>query len=244
MFKTVIWMGSLAVYLLGVMPRLLYVRHLRKKGMTKEHTEATNKTVYKCADRFIRLCGVDLSVEGRGNIPENEAVIFTPNHQSIFDIPVMFVTLDKPHGMVSKIQADKIPAIRLWMRELHCVFMDRDNPRKALEALNAAADNLKNGFSMVIFPEGTRSKSGDIGEFKSGAFRMAKKSGAKIVPVLIDGTRLIYEANGNRIKPSGVTVKILEPIDYKSLSKEEKDNIDSLVRQRIIDAKSNYAALS
>lgn len=228
-------MGGLACYLIGVMPKLLYLKYLRSKGKLEKHDEIVLKTVYNCAERFMRIGKVNIIVNGKENIPKDEAVIFAPNHQSIFDIPVMFVSLDKPHGMVAKIQSEKIPGISSWMRQLNCVFMDRDNPRKAVEALNKAAENIENGHSMVIFPEGTRSKDGKIAEFKGGAFRIAKKSGAKIVPVCIDGTRDVYENNGNRVVPGTVYVDILEPIDYSSLSKEEAKFVGDTVRQKIVD---------
>ncbi|PHE54497.1 lysophospholipid acyltransferase family protein, partial [Bacillus pseudomycoides] len=114
-----------------------------------------------------------------------------------------------------------------------CVFMDRSNRRQSLQAIKDGIELLKNGHSIVIFPEGTRSKGREMGEFKAGSFHLAVKAGVAILPVTVDGTYKMFEANGNRMKPAHATVTISKPItpeqyasmDIKELTQYTKDII-------------------
>lgn len=118
---------------------------------------------------------------------------------------------------------------------LHCVFLDREDPRKAMRALNEATENLKKGYSVSIFPEGTRNKGqeGTVQEFKSGAFRIASKAKVPVVPVAISGTRAIFEDNHMLMHPSHVVVRILPPIETAELSREELKTLPEEVREVI-----------
>ena len=175
--------------------------------------------------------------EGKENIPDYPCV-YVANHQSNFDIPLMLTCLDKPNGLIAKVELKKLPLIRDWMELLDCVFIDRNNAKQSVSALNAAADNLvTNGVSFVIFPEGTRSKGDTVGEFKSGAFKIATKSKATIVPVVIDGSYKVMEQNNMWIKPANVTVKILPPIKTSDMTREETKGLTEQVRNLIIENK-------
>jgi len=99
--------------------------------------------------------------------------------------------------------------------------------------MNEAVENVKNGHSMFIFPEGTRSKNGEIGEFKKGSMRLAVKSEAPIVPITIEGARKIFEENNCRFRAAEVTLTIGKPISTKGLTKEEQDNLAGYVREVI-----------
>ena len=85
-------------------------------------------------------------------------MVFVANHQGYFDIPLMLTQLDKPNPLVAKKEIQKIPMIRGWMEQLHCVFLDRDDPRQSMECLRQAQELLGQGYSVVIFPEGTRKR--------------------------------------------------------------------------------------
>lgn len=135
----------------------------------------------------------------------------------------MLTQLDAPHGLVAKKEIAGLPLVRGWMRLLHCVFLDREDPRKAMAALNEAIENLKKGYSIAIFPEGTRNKGeeGTLQEFKGGAFRIATKAKAPVVPVAITGSRDIMENNHMWMHPAHVTIRILPPIETEGLTREE-----------------------
>ena len=116
---------------------------------------------------------------------------------------------------------------------MNCVFMDRSNIRKSAEAIVEGVNIIKSGYSLVIFPEGTRSKSNLIGEFKAGSFKLATKSKAPIVPVSIKDSYKLMEANGNKIKPADVEIHIHPAIETKNLTKEEMEALPEKVKSII-----------
>ena len=119
--------------------------------------------------------------------------------------------------------------------------MERGNPTQSVAALKEAAGLLRQGYSMVIFPEGTRSRGDQVGPFKTGAFRVASMTGTPIVPLCIDGSYRVMEAHGFWIHPAKVRIKLLPPVQTKGLSREEIHALDERVRQIIVDEKSAWA---
>ena len=134
-----------------------------------------------------------------------------------------------PKGFIAKKELEKWPMISTWMKYINCIFMDRSNLRKSAEAIVMGTKLLKNGYSMVIFPEGTRSKGGPIKDFKAGSFKLATKSGSLIVPVTINGTYKLLEANNNRIKGADIELVIHPAIDPQKLDKKELDTLNETV---------------
>ena len=146
--------------------------------------------------------------------------------------------LEKPHGILAKEELEKIPLLNRWMKLLGCVFVQRDDVRASVRALNDATAIVEGGRSFVIFPEGTRYKGeeGGAGEFKAGAFRIAVKTSAPVVPVAVTGARALFEANGNRCRPGSVRIKIMSPIQTAGMSKAEQKQLPDAVRQSILAA--------
>ena len=185
---------------------------------------------------ILKLTGVSLSVEGLDNIPKDTPCVFVGNHRSYYDIPLLLVALDKPHGILAKEELEKIPLLNRWMKLLGCVFVQRDDVRASVRALNDATAIVQSGKSFVIFPEGTRYKGeeGGAGEFKNGAFRIAIKTGAPVVPVAMTGARALFESGGNRCHPGSVRIRILPPIRTAGMSKAEQKQLPDAVRQTIL----------
>lgn len=216
---------------------MLHARYLEKSGRFDDFRSLVNSNVSRWMGAMLRLAGVTVAVTGRENIPEAPCV-FVSNHQGNFDIPLLLRHLDSPHGVVAKAELHRVPFIRVWMRYLGCVFIDRQNPRQSVTALNEAGRNVQNGRSMIVFPEGTRSRGDNVGEFKSGGFKVAFKVGAPIVPVCIDGSYKVMEANRMLIKPARVNIHILPQIDTLGLSKDELNCICKQVRSLIVEEKA------
>jgi len=186
--------------------------------------------------QILKICKVELSVDGLDRIPEKEAVLFIGNHRSYFDIVVAYSILPRPTGFISKKEIAKIPNIELWMRELHCLFLDRENLKQNLQVIIEAIKQVKAGISMWIYPEGTRTRGEselDLGEFKAGSFKIAEKSGCKIVPVAMINTRRIMEEDFPRLHSAKVYVQFGKPIDLAELSEEDRKNIAEYTRERI-----------
>lgn len=211
----------------------LKINSLTKKGDLQKRDYYIHKITTRWAKFVMKLAGAKITFIGEENIPKNQTVLFVANHQSNFDIPLLMSSINVPKGFIAKKELEKLPMISTWMRYIKCIFMDRSNLRKSAEAIVEGTKLLRGGYSMVIFPEGTRSKGAPIGDFKAGSFKLATKSKCPIVPVTIDGTYKLLEANNNWIKAADIRLVIHPPIDVTSLSKEESDNIHNIVRSII-----------
>jgi 1-acyl-sn-glycerol-3-phosphate acyltransferase len=233
MFRTIIWFIYFWLYLIVAQPKLYSVKQLAKMGKTVEHDRLVNQTVRKWARSLVKLAGVTVEIKGEENIPSEGPVLFVSNHQGNFDIPIFLGYIDKPKAFIAKIELQKFPLIRTWMTHMKCVFIDRSDIRQSLKAINQAANNLKEGYSMVIFPEGTRSRGETLGEFKPGSLKLALKAGVPIVPITIRGSYRIMEQNGIIIKPAQVKVFISNPIYTDRLNKKQAAELPEKVREII-----------
>lgn len=233
MFRTILWFSYFGLSLLAVQPTLLKVKHLDNRGETLEHDRITAQTARRWALSLLKPAGVTVSVTGQEKIPGQSPVLFVSNHQGNFDIPILLGHIDQPKAFIAKIELLKLPMIRTWMKHMKCVFMDRSDVRQSLKVINQAADYLKAGYSMVIFPEGTRSKGENLGEFKAGSLKLALKAGVPIVPIAIDGSYRIMEQNGFRIRPAHVNITIFDPIFTEGLSKEAAAELPEKVKNII-----------
>lgn len=233
MLRTIGWFIYFWLYLIIIQPTLLRVNRLEGMGKIAEHDQLTYQTAKKWAHSLVKLAGVSVVTKGEENIPSEGPVLFVSNHQGNFDIPLLIGYIDKPKAFIAKIELLKLPLIRTWMTHLKCVFMDRSDIRQSLKVINQAADHLKEGYSMVIFPEGTRSKGDKLGEFKPGSLKLALKAGVPIVPIVIRGSYKIMEQNGFIIKPTHVEITIFEAIPTTGLTKEQVSELPERVRKTI-----------
>lgn len=212
--RTLLFQGYLWGYILGKVNQTFTINKLNKLGKMKEKLELINKFVLKCTKKLVKISGADVTVTGTENVPIDEPVLYVGNHQSNMDIPLLYSTAPQTMAFVTKKEMENIPLLGYWMKERGCVFIDRNNARSSLKAINQAIENLKSGHSMAIFPEGTRSKGPQIGDFKSGSLRIAIKSGVKVIPVSIKDSYKLIGKNGKNT-PATVSVHYSEPIDSK-----------------------------
>lgn len=234
MFKTIIWYAYFFLSIPLTIPTLLKVKKLTKEGKIEERDALVHKFTSNWARKLLKIIDVKVNVHGIENLPKDKNVLFIGNHQGNFDIPIYMSYIDIPKGFVAKIELTKMAGIKTWMEYMNCIFMDRSSIRKAGEAIVAGIKSLKNGNSLVIFPEGTRSRGDKMGEFKAGSFKLATKSKVPIVPVTIDGSYKIMEANSNKhLKSATVELYIHPMIETANLSKEEQDNLPEKVKNII-----------
>ncbi|MBP1759616.1 MAG: 1-acyl-sn-glycerol-3-phosphate acyltransferase [Firmicutes bacterium] len=237
MVRTILWFIYFWLYLIAIQPKLMRLKRFAEMGKTVEHDQLVNQTGKEWAHSLVKFAGVTVETKGEEKIPSEGAVLFVSNHQGNFDIPILLGYINKPKAFIAKIELQKLPLISTWMTHLKCVFMDRSDIRQSLKVINQAADHLKEGYSMVIFPEGTRSKSQTLGEFKAGSLKLAFKAGVPIVPVTIRGSYKIMEQNGFIIKPAHVEIIISDPIPTIGLTKEQAAELPEKVRGIIEQAK-------
>lgn len=234
MIRTIIWFLDFVISLILVTPFLIIGKYKEKKyGRLKASKYADKKIRLWVKSKFV-IAGANINVKGTENIPENENIVFISNHQSNFDIAIILKYIPGSKGFVAKSEMKSVPLLKQWMELIGCVFINRKSPKESIEAIRQATKNVKEGMNMVIFPEGSRSKGKPIGDFKLGSFRVAIKSKAVIVPITIDGSYKLLEEK-NRISPSSVDITIHKPIYVKELGKDELDNINIIVRDKIIE---------
>ncbi len=174
-----------------------------------------------CRD-LLKIAKTDLTVEGIENIPD-EPVLFVGNHISYYDIVVTLANLPRGSGFVAKDSLAKIPGFKGWMDLIHCLYLDRKDLKKGVQMIKDGIEIINSGFNMMVYPEGTRSKTGSLGEFRGGALKMAQRSGVPIVLVACTGTRDIYEKNpGLNIEPARVRLTFGKPFRISDLPKEER----------------------
>lgn len=182
------------------------------------------------------LVGAKVKTLGRENVPD-EPVIFISNHTSHLDIGCLCGALPVNLHFMGKKELMWTPVIGWYMLVAGHIFIDRKSRKKSIASLQVAAQKIKQGKSVVMFPEGTRSETGELGVFKKGAFYLALQAGVKIVPVHINGMHKVWPKNSNTITPNNVEVKIGEPIDT---SEYTKDNVKELMK----DARNKVLALA
>jgi len=178
---------------------------------------------------------IKVTVRGLSNIDPGRSYIFMSNHQSNFDIPVLLAYLKVQFRWLAKAELFRIPLFGIAMKRAGYISIDRSDRRSAFASLKKAAETVKNGVSVLIFPEGTRSRDGSIRPFKKGGFVLAIDSGVPIVPVVLHGTWSIMPRDKLRIESGNVMLEITEPIDTLNFTRKTKDALMEKVRGRICD---------
>lgn len=207
---------------------------------------AASQAIVRNAFRFTLFCaGTKITVLGRENVPKDEAVLYAANHRGFADIPVGYITLPTLTGFVAKKEIKKVPIFSWWMKNLHCLFLDRDDMKEGLKTILTGVEYMKNGYSIFIMPEGTRNRGDelDLLPFKEGSFKMAEKSGCAIIPVAISNSAAVFEKQIPWVKPAHVIIHYGCPIYPNSLSKEEKKHLGVTVRDNIIETLKKDADL-
>lgn len=187
---------------------------------------------------IIWTTGVDVTVIGEENVPQDQAVLYIANHRSYFDILLTYSRCKRLTGYVAKKEMEKIPLLSNWMKRLHCLFLDRENIKEGLKSILKGIELLKSGISICIFPEGTRNKNKsdlDMLPFHEGSFKMAQKSGCPIVPIAMNNTAEIFENHIPKFKPCKVVIEYCKPIYVSELSKEDQKHIGSYTQAVILE---------
>ena len=176
------------------------------------------------------LAGGRATVLGLENIPEDHPVLFVGNHRSIFDIILAGSLIKHPCGFVAKKELQGTP-ITLIMEEIHCLFLDREDPRQGLKTILTAIDYVKSGISMFIFPEGTRCKvEGTFLPFHAGSFKIATKAKVPIIPVTIVGMGDVFEDHYPRIKWAPVVIEFGKPIETADMDRNAQKDLPDKVK--------------
>jgi 1-acyl-sn-glycerol-3-phosphate acyltransferase len=196
--------------------------------------ELCDRRIDTWSRRLVERAGIRLEVHGVERADPSRAYIVMSNHQSHFDIPVIFQALGRSMRMVAKTELFRIPFFGSAMRAAEFVEVDRGNRRQAIAAMERAKALVSSGLSIWIAPEGTRSKTGEMGEFKRGGFHLALGAEALILPVSISGTLAVLPPKQLQLKRDvPVRVTVSDPIDPAAFGRRQLDELITHVRATI-----------
>lgn len=187
---------------------------------------------------ILRVSGTKIQVIGRESIPEKQGLLYVGNHRSIFDILILYVLFPSSTPFVAKDSLKKVPILPFWMTMIGCLFLDRKDLKAGMQMIRKASSRIKEGKSICIFPEGTRSKNdADVPllDFHEGSFRVATMAGSPIVPVAINNSHSILSMKPLFIRPSRIIVEFGDPIVTAALARSDKKRLGTRSREIITE---------
>lgn len=216
----------------------LYKREIEKakaEGDAAREREYILKASSTWGPMVLKRFGSKLNLIGAENLPDEGPVVFVGNHQGYADIFAYCAALRKfQFAFVAKDDLSKLPFYGEWIRRIESVFIERDDARASLQAINEGIKKIEQGYSLVIFPEGTRSKGGAPREFKKGSLKLATKPGVPIIPITVNGTYRMFEEKGY-LKGAEIDMIIHPPIETKGMSRQEEKGLTERVEKIIFD---------
>ena len=195
-------------------------------------------TVHRIAQRWARgllwLSGVRVEVIGGERVLQDRPQIFMANHQSLFDIFIVLAFIPAQFRFIAKKELFRVPIFGGALRKYGTIEINRQHHESAVQSIDIAALKIREGKSVVTFPEGTRSIDGEIKAFKKGVFHLALRAGVPIVPITIIGSREVMKKHSLKVHAGEITMIIEQPIDISGYSDENRDELIARVRNVIV----------
>lgn len=232
----ILWITYFIFYLILSIPSLIKIR-LIKKHDSKKAEKLSYLKVRSMSTHILVMSKTEVIVSGLENIPDGSCV-FVLNHQAIFDGFLVLSYINKDISLIAKKEIKRIPLISSWFKEINTIFIDRKNLKESVKAIKKGIEMIKNGYSVVIFPEGTRSLGKQMNKFKKGSFKLALMTKVPIVPVTLNGTYRILET-GNKVRGNRAEMIIHPPVYTDKLSKKEEDELNQKIFNIINDQLSH-----
>jgi len=205
-------------------------------GIFQPYSKITNGIIRSWAKVILWASGIRVQVEGREYIDPRQYYIYMPNHQSAFDILACVVAIPGTVRFIAKKELFRIPVFAHGMRAVGMIAIDRGNSAKARETLSQALEKMRRGVSVIIYPEGTRSRDGNIQKFKKGGFIMAIQGQIPIIPVVISGSFEIFKRKSLWLinKNRSIKVRFLPPVDPAPYTLRQRNELVNLVHSQIV----------
>lgn len=184
---------------------------------------------------LLRAAGTRVHVKGLENLDPKQNYMFAANHQSNLDPPMLFAYLGHNVGFLAKKELTRIPIMKQGFPLAHVIAIDRSNRERAIASTREAAEKLRQGYSIMVHPEGTRSSDGRVLDFKRGVFHMALAAGVPIVPVVVNDTRLLMRKGQHTCYPGDAYLEILPPVNTTDFTEANVDELIARVRQPIVE---------
>lgn len=232
--RTVFVFIHLLIFFILTFPVYLILLLLRKKN--RHLSSVIAQKLVNWGFRFVTFpTGMKRIVLGLENIPKDTPVLYVSNHRSLADVPMAYITVPNLTGFVAKIEIKKVPFLSWWMKLVNCLFLDRDDMRAGMQMILDGIDNIKQGYSVFIAPEGTRNQKAELLPFKEGSLKMADKTGCPVIPVAISGTDDVFENSFPWVKKATCVIEYGLPIYPDQLTREERKTMGAYCRDVITE---------
>ena len=202
-------------------------------ALVRSNAVAIDPVIRLWARLLLRAAGIDLRTERMETIDRKQRYILVANHYSYFDIPVIIAAVPQPIRFMAKVSLFKIPIFGWALGRAGFIPIDRKNRRTAVKSFDMAAERIRKGNTVVVFPEEGRSRHREMRDFQRGAFLLALKSELEIVPMAIDGTFDVFRVGAKRITPGKVTIRVGTPIATAGLTLRDKERLSTESRAQI-----------
>ena len=237
MIRLILVLFAVVAFLILSIP-ILIVEWLIGKKNPKLRDESSLHIVQFMFRLIQWLAGTKVTVIGEENVPKDIPVLYIGNHRRFFDIVITYARCPRLPGYVAKDSMKKVPLLSVWMERLYCLFLNRTDIKEGLKTILTGIEQIKNGISMCIFPEGTRNKGDDetkLLPFKEGSFKMAEKTGCPIILMSMNNTSAILEDHFPFIRSTHVVLEYSKPIYPKELSKEERKFLGAYCEKQLTE---------
>ncbi|MCI7814438.1 MAG: lysophospholipid acyltransferase family protein [Lachnospiraceae bacterium] len=224
---------------------VLFIEWLIGKWNPRARDISSLRIVQGAFRLILFAAGTKVTVIGEENVPKDQPVLYIGNHNSYFDIVITYARCPDLTGYIAKDSMEKIPLLSNWMKRLYCLFLNRTDIKEGLKTIVTAIDQVKNGISMCIFPEGTRNKENhlELMPFKEGSMKIAEKTGCPIIPMSLNNTADIFEDHFPWIKATHVTLEYGKPIYPKELSREDRKFLGAYTQKIIAETVKKNAGI-
>lgn len=203
--------------------------------MISPYSKSTNNFIRFWGKSILFISGIKIEVVGREKISEEIPSVYMGNHQSLFDILGTVVAIPGAARFIAKKELFRIPLFAQGMKFVGMIKIDRGNSAQARQTINNAVKVIKNGVSVIIFPEGTRSRDGSIKQFKKGGFILATTGKIPIVPLVISGSHRIMKKRSLHLRKGKFKIEFLDPIQTEDKRFDDRNKLVNEVRQKIIE---------
>ena len=236
LLNNILGLGYIAYTLFTIRRYKKLIERLKQEGRKEEQRQAIAEVCHIWSDKVAKHFKTNIKVINPENLPEEGPCVYVSNHQSYADILVLLNVIKHQTGFIAKEELASIPVFSKWILRIGSLFILRGDARESLKTISEGADMIKDGYSLVIFPEGTRSRGGQMGEFKPGSLKLATKAKTVVVPLTINGSYKMYEEPGQITKNVTIEITVHKPVDTSQMDRKELAGLSEVLEETIKNA--------
>lgn len=236
LLNNILGLGYIAYTLFTIRRYKKLIERLKQEGRKEEQRQAIAEVCHIWSDKVAKHFKTNIKVINPENLPEEGPCVYASNHQSYADILVLLNVIKHQTGFIAKEELASIPVFSKWILRIGSLFILRGDARESLKTISEGVDMIKDGYSLVIFPEGTRSRGGQMGEFKPGSLKLATKAKTVVVPLTINGSYKMYEEPGQITKNITIEITVHKPVDTSQMDRKELAGLSEVLEETIKNA--------